>query len=195
MARSQNTVIPRIIAAPRIIAPPPTLLAIFSFFYPLPVNCDRKMTYSFLFFISYISSALGLTFTRKTALKFLNLKINGPWKRRDVRGLASGVRVACCARVMNSWHPPSAGICLGARFFWPYSGAVCFSAGDTYKLTCHCHPFTSVDFRVSYRRVGWSRSYLCYLHKGLMNTQRLQRGTATKEIWVFVFVLSHPQAG
>ena len=97
--------------------PPPTLLAIFSFFYPLPVNCDRKMTYSFLFFISYISSALGLTFTRKTALKFLNLKINGPWKRRDVRGLASGVRVACCARVMNSWHPPSAGICLGARFF------------------------------------------------------------------------------
>ena len=37
---TQNTVFPRIIAVPRLIAtpPPPTLLAIFCFFYPLPVK-------------------------------------------------------------------------------------------------------------------------------------------------------------
>lgn len=60
--------------------------------------------------------------------------------------------------------------------FFSHPSPVCFSSGGTYKWTYRYRPFTSGVFRVNYRKVGWSRLYLCSSHKGSMNTQRSQKG-------------------
>lgn len=59
-------------------------------------------------------------------------------------------------------------------FLFLLTPPLCFVlfSGAIYKWTCRYHRFSSGVFRASYRKVGWSKSYLYSSHKGSMSMQR-----------------------